>query len=254
MQIHYALLGGGRLGRHLRHYLQRLDLPCSGWARDPSSAFNSHGDPDPLRRLRLTIEPASHVLLLVPDDAIAGLLRRYPVLHTRPLVHCAGALSLPGVAAAHPLMTFADGPFYSLDEYRATPFVLEPGRTLEEVLPGLPNPVFHLDPAQKALYHALCVVAGNLPQLLWSAVSERFDGTLGLPAEALGPYLRRVLENSLEDPVGAPTGPIVRGDAQTISRNLTALGDDPLGSVYRAVAALARRESEAAPLRREARS
>ena len=114
---HYALLGDGRLARHMRHYLGLLGLPCSGWARNGASPFNTHTGSDPAARLRATIDPASHVLLLVADDAVAELLRKYPFLHAHTLVHCAGALSLPGVAGAHPLMTFA-GPFYTLEQYR----------------------------------------------------------------------------------------------------------------------------------------
>ena len=77
---HYALLGGGRLARHLRHYLSLLSLPVSGWAREPKSALNTHGIDDAGARLRATIEPASHVLLLVPDAAIPDVITRYPFL------------------------------------------------------------------------------------------------------------------------------------------------------------------------------
>jgi predicted short-subunit dehydrogenase-like oxidoreductase (DUF2520 family) len=232
---HYAILGDGRLARHMKHYLGLLGLPCSGWARNPHSNFNSRSEPDASRRLALTIEPASHVLLLVSDDALAGMLRRYPALHDgqRRLVHCAGALSLPGVAGAHPLMTFGHE-LRDLDHYRAIPFLVDEGYRFEDLLPGLPNPSHGLPAERKALYHALCVIAGNFPQLLWQAAGQRLGEQLQLPRTVLEPYLRQALENHLRDPEGALTGPLARGDDGTMTRNLAALGDDPLAAVYRA--------------------
>lgn len=235
MQIrpHYALLGDGRLALHLRHYLGLLELPCSGWARNGASAFNTHHQSDPAQRLKQTIAPASHVLLLVSDSAIPELLRKYPFLHQHTLVHCAGALSLPGVAGAHPLMTFADQ-FYSLEQYQAIPFMVEESYDFDQVLPGLPNPSYEISVEDKARYHALCVMAGNFPQMLWQAVASRFEQQLQIPGNALDPYLKQVLANFLQQPEQALTGPLTRGDAPTITRNLNALEGDPLQALYEA--------------------
>lgn len=230
-ELHYAILGDGRLARHLHAYLALLDIPHSGWARNPASPCNSSAHPDAARRLDITLIHASHVLLLVSDDALAPLLRRYPQLHSRTLVHCAGALSLPGVAGAHPLMTFGREP-YDLERYRRIPFLIESGHVFDEVLPGLPNPHHTVNTGDKALYHALCVIAGNFPQLLWQAVAQRFEHRLDLPTEVLRPYLQQTLENFLSDPGGALTGPLARDDRRTVQRNLTALGDDALAGVY----------------------
>jgi predicted short-subunit dehydrogenase-like oxidoreductase (DUF2520 family) len=243
--IHYAVLGSGRLAQHMRHYLQLLGLPCSGWARNSASACNSHADSDPGERLRRAIAPASHVLLLVSDGAIPGLLRKYPFLHGRTLVHCAGALSLPGVAGAHPLMTFSHE-LYTLEHYRSVPFLVEQGYDFARVLPGLPNPHHCVQVEQKALYHALCVAAGNFPQILWQAVAQRFDRQLQVPAEVLQPYLRQVLANFTADPQGALTGPLARGDDATIARNLAALEQDPLQALYQAFGDFYRAEQTAA--------
>lgn len=229
---HYALLGGGRLARHMHHYLSLLNLPVSGWARDRKSALNSRAIDDPRTRLRATIEPASHVLLLVSDAAIPEVIRRYPFLHEKTLVHCAGALSFPGIAGAHPLMTFSND-LYELEQYRQMPFIVDSGHRFGELLPGLPNPHFEIALEHKARYHALCVMAGNFSQILWQAVAARFGG-MGLPAAALEPYLRQVAENFIAARGSALTGPLSRGDDATIERNLSALAGDGLQSLYRA--------------------
>jgi predicted short-subunit dehydrogenase-like oxidoreductase (DUF2520 family) len=229
---HYALLGGGRLARHMHHYLGLLNLPVSRWARDPGSAWNTHSIDDARTRLHATIKPASHVLLLVSDAAIPEVVRHYPFLHEKTLVHCAGALTFPGIAGAHPLMTFGKV-FYEPEQYRRVPFIFERGHLFSNLLPGFPNPHFEIAPEHKARYHALCVMAGNFSQLLWEAVAARFE-TMDLPAALLAPYLRQVTENFIATRESALTGPLSRGDGATIERNLGALAGDRLQGLYRA--------------------
>lgn len=233
LDIHYAILGDGRLARHIRHYLQQLGLKHSGWSRRHSSAFNTSDHPDAATRLAHCIAPATHVLLLVSDGAIGHILRCHPELQGRQLVHCAGAISLPGVAGAHPLMTFAER-LYPIEEMRQIPFLVDEGYRFEDILPGLPNPHYSIRLKDKALYHALCVVAGNFPQILWQAVRQRLSGDLGLPPEMVGPYLRRSLENHLAEPGSALTGPLARDDQGTRERNRSALEGDALQALYQA--------------------
>lgn len=229
----YAILGGGRLARHLRHYLTQLGLPCFAWARKPDPELNTHAISDVRERLHATVRDASHVLLLVSDGAIASLPRQYPVLRDKILVHCSGALGIPGIAGAHPLMTF--GPeLYPLESYRRVPFMIDQGFSMADLLPGLPNPHRHISVEHKAQYHALCVMAGNFPQVLWRAVSQRF-AALGVGEEALAPYLHQSLQNFLQSPDGALTGPLARGDRGTIERNLSALHGDPLQDLYQSL-------------------
>lgn len=226
----YAILGGGRLARHMSHYLTLLGLRCSTWARQPDPLLNSHSIADTAERLHATVQDASHVMLLVSDDAIASLAKRYPELRSKTLLHCSGALGIPGIAGAHPLMTF--GPeLYELETYQKIPFMLDQGINMAELLPGLPNPHSSISVEQKAQYHALCVVAGNFPQILWQAISQRFT-ELDLADGMLEPYLRRVLDNFLTNPSTALTGPLSRGDQGTINRNLQSLQTDPLQALY----------------------
>jgi len=231
--VNYAIVGGGRLARHFSQYFRLLDISHTCWARDVRSPFNSFDLPDAEQRLRATVAGAERVLLLVSDNAIGLLLKQYPFLHEKRLIHCSGALSIPGVAGAHPLMTFADD-LYDLETYQSVPFVLEDGQDFAELFPGLSNSNFNIDVEGKARYHALCVMAGNFPQLLWKGVSDRFEAQLGLPAQALHSYLEQLSNNFIQAPDTALTGPLVRDDAQTIERNLNALAGDPLQDLYRA--------------------
>jgi predicted short-subunit dehydrogenase-like oxidoreductase (DUF2520 family) len=231
--LNYALVGGGRLARHFSEYFHLLEIPHSCWTRDRRSSFNTSKLPDDGIRLRETVINADRVLLLVSDHAIVPLLKQYPFLYEKQLIHCSGALNFPGIAGAHPLMTFADC-LYGLDTYQSVPFVLEAGFDFSEIFPMLPNPHFSINPGDKARYHALCVMAGNFTQVLWEAVSDRFEQQFEWPAGILHSYLNQVAGNFIQTPESALTGPLVRNDDQTIERNIDSLNGDPLQDLYHA--------------------
>ena len=231
--INYAIVGGGRLARHFSHYFQLLEISHTRWTRDRGSSFNTFDLPDAELRLRETIAGADHVLLLVSDNAIGIMLKQYPFLHEKTLIHCSGALSFPGVIGAHPLMTFADD-LYALEIYQSVPFMLETGHSFAELFPKLSNPAFAINVEDKARYHAMCVMAGNFSQILWKGVSDRFEQQLDLPVETLHPYLKQLATNFSQSPETALTGPLARNDVATIGRNLNALNNDPMQGLYRA--------------------
>jgi len=231
--VNYAIVGGGRLARHFSEYFHLLEIPHSCWTRDRLSSFNSFDLPDAEQRLRKVTGHADRVLLLVSDSAIALLLKQYPFLHEKQLIPCSGALSFPGVTGAHPLMTFADG-LYDLKTYQSIPFMCEAGHEFSHTFPGLPNPHFVINTEDKARYHALCVMAGNFPQMLWKSVSDRFEQQFELPASSLHPYLNQVAGNFMQAPATALTGPLVRDDQPTVARNIAALNEDPLQDLYQA--------------------
>jgi len=231
--VNYAIVGGGRLARHFSEYFHLLEIPHSRWARDRFSNFNSIDLADAGQRLQKSIDSADRVLLLVSDNAIAPLLKQYPFLHEKQLIHCSGALSFPGVTGAHPLMTFSDA-LYDLDTYKSVPFMCEAGQCFSDIFPALPNPDFAISIEDKARYHALCVMAGNFSQILWKGVADRFEQQFNLPASSLHPYLKRVADNFIQAPGSALTGPLTRDDQATVARNIDSLAEDPLQDLYQA--------------------
>ena len=97
--------------------------------------------------------------------------------------------------------------------------MLEPGSDFDSLFPGLPNPHFMINVEGRARYHAMCVMAGNFPQLMWKGISDRLEQQFDLPATAIRPYLNQVTENFIRSPESAMTGPLTRNDSQTIDRN-----------------------------------
>jgi predicted short-subunit dehydrogenase-like oxidoreductase (DUF2520 family) len=186
---------------------------------------------------------ADVMLLAISDDAIAGFPADHPALCDRRMVHFSGSLVVGGVAGLHPLMTF--GPeLYDHETYRSVPFVTERGGVgFREVFPSLENPCRAIDPELKPLYHALCVLAGNVTTILWDKAGDDFEHRLGLPREFLNPFLDRTATNTFELGSEALTGSLARGERGTIRRDLEGLEGDPFCRVYRAVVeAIADRE------------
>ena len=221
---HYGIVGNGRVAAHMARYLELESLEYSAWHRGMPGA--------PADRLAA----ADTILLAISDDALVPFTQQHPELAERATVHFSGSITIEGLAGLHPLTTFGPEP-YDLATYRGIPFVAERGAAgFRDVFPALSNPTWSIDPEQKPLYHALCVLAGNFPTLLWNKAFTEFENRLGLPREVLRPFLRQTLENTLASGGAALTGPLARGDAGTARRNLAALENDAYADIYRAFA------------------
>jgi predicted short-subunit dehydrogenase-like oxidoreductase (DUF2520 family) len=164
------------------------------------------------------------VILCVPDGAIAEVAAALPV---GPWVaHVSGATPLAALApherrfSVHPLQTFtrARGP-EQLDGAWAGVTAegvdaRDAGFWLAETLALRP---FELDEEARTLYHAGAVFASNYLVTLQRAATQLFESA-GAPPEALEPLMRRTIENGFE-----LTGPIARGDWETIEAHRAAI-------------------------------
>jgi predicted short-subunit dehydrogenase-like oxidoreductase (DUF2520 family) len=179
------------------------------------------------------------VLLCVPDRAIADVAATVRVGPW--IAHTSGATPLAALDpherrfGLHPLQSFtrARGPeqldgahgavIAESDEAR------EVGIWLAQEL-GLEP--FALEDSNRALYHAGAVVASNFLVTLHRAASE-LVAAAGTPPEALVPLMRRVIENDFE-----LTGPIERGDWETVEAHLGAIRErkPELEPLYQALA------------------
>ncbi|MGE0528872.1 MAG: DUF2520 domain-containing protein [Bdellovibrionales bacterium] len=220
----FALVGSGRLARHLLFYLHCLNLPVHAWSRDGNPCFNSSADLDADARLQKVLGQSSHVLLAVKDSAIAELSRQCRPDQT--VVHFSGALNIPTAIAAHPLMTFGTE-LEDVEWYRKIPFVIDEGHEFRDLLPGLPNPSYVLSPEQRPFYHALCSLAGNSTFLLWKQIGEEFESILHLPRSLLSPFLHQVVSNSSRFSMADFTGPVARGDWEVVKAHLQSLSQRP---------------------------
>jgi predicted short-subunit dehydrogenase-like oxidoreductase (DUF2520 family) len=191
------------------------------------------------RGFELTEGDTELVLLCVPDRAIGEVARTVPIGPW--IAHTSGATPLAALDpherrfGLHPLQTFTrargpeqlDGAFAAVTaedgEAREVGFWLARELGLEP---------FAIDDAERALYHAGAVVASNFLVTLHQAAADLAEAA-GAPPEALVPLMRRVLENDFE-----LTGPIERGDWETVEAHLAAIRErrPQLEPVYRALA------------------
>jgi predicted short-subunit dehydrogenase-like oxidoreductase (DUF2520 family) len=85
---------------------------------------------------------------------------------------------------------------------------------------------FELADAKRAVYHAGASVASNFLVTLYRVASE-LVAEAGAPPEALVPLMTRTIENGFE-----LTGPIARGDWETVERHREALSGTEFAEVY----------------------
>ena len=206
-----------------------------------------------LQKLAGTLDPRAGavVFLTVPDSAVgsvaaklAGLEPAVPL--TVAFVHTSGALELSALAplsgshsvgSFHPLRSFPQpGPpeafrriVVAVDASSAS--LLRVLKRLARDVGAKPRRVVDAD---RALYHAAAVFASNyLVALLGEAVGlleesgwTEDDAVNGLVALAQG----AVANVAKRGPTLALTGPIRRGDSETVARHLAALGKGRLGA------------------------
>lgn len=232
------LVGDGRLATSLAPYLRAKGVPLFQWSR--KMPCGQEGGPN--AALAAGLAQSDVVLIAIRDDAIVSWVEAQgTALAGKQLVHFSGALVADGIVGLHPLYAFSSTPV-PLAQMETIPFVAERGRTgFAEIFPTLPNPHVAIDAAQKPFYHALAVLSGNLATYLWNEVAGAMADELDLPAGAMmAPYLHSLVANFHAAPRDSLTGPVKRGDRQTIAKNLAALEDQPgLHQLYTAFVAAA---------------
>lgn len=242
-QAPYGFVGDGRFSRHWRHYFSSLEIPWKLWSRRLARPNGVAGI-----RATETLADCPVILLAVSDDAIAPVMAtlRAEGLDDRTFVHFCGGRSFEGAFGAHPLMTFATT-LYEPAFYRSIPIFVDADRPdpigyFRKLFPALPNPCFPLKSGDKAYYHALCALAGGFTAVLWRDFFAAMSRQFGAPRDALAAYPRRVIENVIATAGAALTGPVARGDSETVQMHLDALGESGLANVYEAFIAAARRD------------
>lgn len=211
-----TVVGGGRLGVPLARALTAAGVRVNG----------------PTRRGH-AITPADVVLLCVPDVEITQLAATLDRSDGY-VGHVSGATSLVSSGVdfiVHPLQTFVGdetpGVFRGIGCAVAgwSPEAFEIAQDVAHLLGARP---FAITDSQRAGYHASASLASNLV-LSVLAAAEQMAATAGLRAAdarmLLAPLVRSTVPNWTElGPRAALTGPIVRGDAETVARQREAFG------------------------------
>ena len=196
----------------------------------------------------LDIDPSTeYILVAVSDTALeeaASDIAKVKRLHFKKLfvVHCSGVyssdiltpLKKKGalVASMHPIQTFPKTQtperlrvrlrniFYGIE---GSPQAIE---KIEIIIKAIEGKSVIIPREMKPLYHVACVFASSYMAVILNTVSE-LTTTLNLKAtwmEVFGPLLSATMENVVRDSAAvALTGPVVRGDFQTLDLHLKTL-------------------------------
>jgi predicted short-subunit dehydrogenase-like oxidoreductase (DUF2520 family) len=191
-----------------------------------------------------TVAVSELVLIAVPDDTlrslVAGLADTGVWRPGQLVAHTSGAHGIgvldPAAArgvlalALHPVMTFAGRP-EDLDRLDGAPFGVT---SLDEVRPVAESLVLEMggEPVwvpenARARYHAALSVASNhLVTLVNDALTLLEGAGVGEPARLVAPLLSASLDNVLRLGDAALTGPVSRGDVETVRRHVATLRTD----------------------------
>lgn len=178
------------------------------------------------------------LLLTVPDDMLGNVVKVLAdsgaLREGQYVVHTSGrhglAILAPAIAlgaraiALHPAMTFS-GTSVDLDRLDGCVFGLTAEPEERETAAGLVSDLggrsIWVPEARRALYHAgLAHGANHLVTLVTEAMEMLAAAGSDDPAATLRPLLTAALDNALEHGDAALTGPIVRGDVNTVRAHL----------------------------------
>jgi predicted short-subunit dehydrogenase-like oxidoreductase (DUF2520 family) len=250
MRLNIGFIGAGKVGKALGLYFKHNGLKITGYcsrsvssAREAASLTGSQA----YSTIESLVHSSEVLFITVPDQAIEELdgklsdLMKHQNLGTEETwIHVSGAYPsgcLAGIQEAgcpvgsmHPLQCFGE-PVSSAARLKDTWFTIEGTEKAQIIMKAILEKTcgkYNLIGAgSKPLYHAgACVVSNYLVTLLESGI--RLFEAAGMTREhiiqAVGPLIEGTLSNIREKgTVDALTGPIVRGDLNTVNVHLKAI-------------------------------
>lgn len=184
---------------------------------------------------------ADLLLLAVPDDVLAdlvsGLVASDAIRTGQIVVHLSGRYGTDVLGPAqrigalcvamHPVMTFT-GAAFEVERLDGCPFGISASDEHHAVAQALVlemggEPQF-IEPNSRALYHAALAHASNhLVTVIAQAEDLLTQAGIDSPGQFLAPLVSASLDNVLRSGDAALTGPVSRGDVETLGIHLTAL-------------------------------
>ena len=260
-RLRVGVIGAGRVGAVLGSALRRAghEIVAVSAVSDVSRLRADALLPGvPVLPIPEVVGDADLVLLAVPDDVLPTLvagLADTGVIHAGQFVaHPSGRYGIEVLSPAravgalplaiHPVMTFT-GTSVDLARLADCPFGVtsdEPVRPVAEalVVEMGGEPVW-VPEAARSMYHAAIVFGANY---LMTVVLQSLDllraAGIAEPQRLMAPLLSASLDNALRHGDAALTGPVARGDAQTVADHLSRLSDQSpvVTDAYRALARL----------------
>ncbi len=241
MPLRVGVVGAGRVGAVLAAALAAAGHDVVGAAGESDASLRRIADllpGTPNEKPSVVARGCDLLLLTVPDDMlpnVVAMLSASGAIHEgQYVVHTSGRHGLAVLAdaaavgarpvAMHPAMTFT-GTAVDLGRLSGCVFGLTaaPGERefAERLVADLDGRSMWVAEEMRTLYHAgLAHGANHLVTLVTEAMEMLAAAGADDPAGTLRPLLSAALDNALEQGDAALTGPIVRGDVNTVSAHL----------------------------------
>lgn len=238
-----GVIGTGRAGTALGIALSAAGYDVvAGWSRSTVALerfIKAVPSARSVARPLQVLEAADTVFLTVPDSLVTVLAQALPWAPGKLAIHCSGSLTLAvlkpaategtATGALHPLVALSAGAT-TADLSGATIAIDGDASALpilREMAGRIGARTITLGGEDRVLYHAAASILGNYTVTLFAAAVALWE-RLGIDGEearqSLLPLLGAVHENLKKAPAAeALTGPVARGDVETVERHLRVL-------------------------------
>lgn len=247
MKAQMTIIGSGRVGTtlgvlfHLNNLCHINQVICSTLQSAENAAKTiGSGQPTTLSELL-----ASDIIMLgCPDDKIVEICQKIKVQPRTIVFHLSGLLSSNDIkqslgqdvycASVHPLKSFASVDT-AINTFAGTPCAIEGDAQAVEALKPLFEAIdakcFIIEPQNKPIWHLAAVMASNYLNGLMN-LTESLYGKIGIDADQaraiMAPLVTKTVSQVLElGPANALTGPIDRGDVESVNKHLSCLKNLP---------------------------
>lgn len=252
-----GFIGAGKVGKSFGVYLTKKGLSVSGYySRSPGSAREGADLTGStfFESLESVLKSSDVIFITTPDSSIEKVcsdLCRCKLIRENQLIgHMSGAFGSgileearrqgARIFSSHPLLSFA-GVDRSVAALETAYFALEgdfdaddstvPGKSgldeIKHLFKRLGNPLLFLKEEQKVFYHICACIVSNFLYTLMDEGLSLFE-KIGIPGptafKAVMPLIKSSLSNiETMGPALGLTGPLARGDVNTIKRHLDSL-------------------------------
>lgn len=238
--VRFRVVGVGRAGGALSLALQRAGWESVGDLGRGADLSNATADVDA-------------VFVTTPDGAIAEVAAKMRPQPNTVVAHLSGSLGLDVLAphtrraSVHPLVSLPSAAVGARRLSAGAWFGVAGDPLVQRVASDLGGQFFEVAEGDRGVYHAAAVVASNHVVALLGQV-ERLAAGIGVPAEAYLDLARASIENVADlGAAAALTGPVARGDWDTVRRHLAVLDASELSTYETLMAEAARLAGKTLP-------
>ena len=252
-----GFIGAGKVGFSLGRYLKENEYTVSGYySKSPASAedaarFTETNKYDTMKQL---VEVSDVLFLTVPDGEIPVVWARLREnnINEKIICHTSGVLGsevFSGIEnpkfygfSVHPILAISNK-YESYKDIQSAFFTIEGSNERINEVAGIflkcNNKVQIIDASQKIKYHTACSIVSNFAVTLADMASVMllecgFDEKTVF--EAIGPLISGNAKNIVDNgTIEALTGPIERGDTDTVTKHMSVLQGEEL-LLYKALA------------------